>query len=99
MSILITTQWINNVGGTSCSCACRDLKEHWIKYANQDWPHFCSVLGCSNAATKASHVHNPSYRSDQVVPLCNYHACDPNNLTLKLGCTAVSTNSEEYLCY
>ena len=77
------------------ACPCGSWKEHWLNYVAKPWPATCTVQGCPNPATVASHVTHPSVPGVQITPLCGTCAAREDEFTLDGGITLVNASVPE----
>lgn len=62
--------WKNKNGTANRSCSCGTWRQHWINFSGENWPIFCSVSGCYNAATLGAHVINSAVSGEKIIPMC-----------------------------
>ncbi len=86
----------DNVKGTGeRTCKCGSWLAHWQKYTNINITPKCSVYTCQKPAEVGAHVIRPYGSSHFIVPLCQEHNKDPNQLNLGDGTQFVSANVSE----
>ena len=94
MSIIVTG-WKNKIGTGLRDCSCGTWKQHWINYANKEWPSSCSVNGCCNVPTLGAHIINSDVTGEKIVPMCDSCNGLGETFTLKGGVTLPSANTSD----
>lgn len=92
---ITATGWKNKAGTANRNCSCGTWTQHWMNYANKEWPSSCSVEGCHNAATLGAHIINASVSGEQIVPMCASCNGLGGAFNLKGGITLASANASE----
>lgn len=94
---LPTTGWKNKGGTAERSCKCGSWKEHWLRFTGEEWPSWCSVVGCLNTAEVGAHVINPASDIEWIVPFCKDCNGQPTTtvFTLETGVNLVPANQSK----
>ena len=89
--------WSNKKGTSDRSCNCGSWKQHWINYANKEWPSSCRVSGCNSSATLGAHVYHPDVSGERIAPMCD--SCNALSGTFSfIGSTTLPSANKGETC-